>query len=628
MSSAFDPYYKWLAIPPAEQPPNHYRLLALNLFESDADVIATAADQRMAHVRSFQSGQYVDASQRLLNELASARICLLKPDKKSAYDATLRARIAEQSARTAPAPPPPPPMISAPVPAQSPTAAPIALSPTPTFPSRQEAASPVQLVDVERPIPAPANPAQANPVQPAAAAPAADWHDELDLLGLSAGGDRNAKRLTVARTRKPTLPKIFFLGPLAGIAAVIAAVTYTNIRDAMEQQANDNASGKAGKSIKRPIETSLHTGGPGGKYGVGSANSRPGSNFTPQFPATDDSASSTVSDGSQPPPQGKPTPPNDGSSATHADEKPPAAAARVPVPDAEEQRKTLVEIKKVFKDEFAKATTIEGRKALAKKLGDEAAKTKDDPTTRYVLATQSLENAVKLCDAKLASELVHGLSLYYDIDAWELKAKTLSQLAAVAKTVEARQLIASGAYDLVDKALAEERYDAAVQLATCAADLAATLRDTAFREKTHEARARAHRMQQEAAEVQTAQERLAVQSDDAAAHLLIGRFFCMERDDWDSGLPHLVRGSDPELAALARQELAGAAKTADQLALADAWWDLADHRREGPDLPLVKGMRNRAVYWYRRAMSQLSGFAQAKAQKRIAEATSTAPVKP
>ncbi len=24
----FDPYYQWLAIPPKDQPPNHYRLLA------------------------------------------------------------------------------------------------------------------------------------------------------------------------------------------------------------------------------------------------------------------------------------------------------------------------------------------------------------------------------------------------------------------------------------------------------------------------------------------------------------------------------------------------------------------------------------------------------------------------
>ncbi|HVA48109.1 MAG TPA: hypothetical protein VNH11_17200 [Pirellulales bacterium] len=52
----FDPYHKWLGIPAWEQPPNHYRFLGLTNFESDPDAIESAADQRMAHVRTFQSG--------------------------------------------------------------------------------------------------------------------------------------------------------------------------------------------------------------------------------------------------------------------------------------------------------------------------------------------------------------------------------------------------------------------------------------------------------------------------------------------------------------------------------------------------------------------------------------------
>ena len=43
----FDPYHKWLGIPPKDQPPNYYRLLAINLFESDAEVIDTAANRQM-----------------------------------------------------------------------------------------------------------------------------------------------------------------------------------------------------------------------------------------------------------------------------------------------------------------------------------------------------------------------------------------------------------------------------------------------------------------------------------------------------------------------------------------------------------------------------------------------------
>ena len=41
----FDPYRKWLGIPPQEQPPNHYRLLGIGLFESDFDVISNASDR-------------------------------------------------------------------------------------------------------------------------------------------------------------------------------------------------------------------------------------------------------------------------------------------------------------------------------------------------------------------------------------------------------------------------------------------------------------------------------------------------------------------------------------------------------------------------------------------------------
>lgn len=118
--AAFDPYHRWLGIPPAEQPPDHYRLLGLVRYESDLEVIENAANQRMAHLRSFQAGQNAAASQRLLNEVAAARVCLLTAEKKAAYDAELRQ--AEAPPAAAPRPPatppagslrqPPPPLLA------------------------------------------------------------------------------------------------------------------------------------------------------------------------------------------------------------------------------------------------------------------------------------------------------------------------------------------------------------------------------------------------------------------------------------------------------------------------------------------------------------------------------------
>jgi len=95
--AAFDPYHKWLGIPPEDQPPNHYRLLGVALFESDGEVISHAADQRMAHVRSFQTGAHSAHSQAILNEIASARLCLLSEDKKREYDNRLRAESSQSA---------------------------------------------------------------------------------------------------------------------------------------------------------------------------------------------------------------------------------------------------------------------------------------------------------------------------------------------------------------------------------------------------------------------------------------------------------------------------------------------------------------------------------------------------
>ncbi len=86
-----DVYHKWLGVPPAEQPPTHYRLLGLALHEADPDVIDNAAFRQMAHVRNFSVGPNSEASQELLRELAEARAVLLDVERKRAYDAELQA---------------------------------------------------------------------------------------------------------------------------------------------------------------------------------------------------------------------------------------------------------------------------------------------------------------------------------------------------------------------------------------------------------------------------------------------------------------------------------------------------------------------------------------------------------
>jgi formylglycine-generating enzyme required for sulfatase activity len=87
----------WLGIPPKEQPADFYRLLGISRFETDVEAIVNAADRQMRHIRTFQLGKNARDSQKLLNELATARACLRDSTSKAAYDERLSAQIAQQN---------------------------------------------------------------------------------------------------------------------------------------------------------------------------------------------------------------------------------------------------------------------------------------------------------------------------------------------------------------------------------------------------------------------------------------------------------------------------------------------------------------------------------------------------
>jgi hypothetical protein len=103
VSESFDAYHQWLGIPPKYQPPDHYRLLGVEQFEEDSDVISDAAERQIAHVRRKSLSQHSSLSQKLLNELASAKACLIHPDKKKEYDVALRKRLLATTKQAVPA---------------------------------------------------------------------------------------------------------------------------------------------------------------------------------------------------------------------------------------------------------------------------------------------------------------------------------------------------------------------------------------------------------------------------------------------------------------------------------------------------------------------------------------------
>jgi formylglycine-generating enzyme required for sulfatase activity len=189
MTDVFDPYHKWLGIPPKDQPPNHYRLLGIEVFESDPQVIELAADRQMTHIRTFQAGPHSEASQKLLNEIAAARVCLLNPTRKAAYDGMLRESLAVQD-----------PVRSA--------ASPLASMPIPGSPPPQSAKVPRPVIS-SRPI-AVAHPAVIGP------------------LTSAVSGKRRSSR---QRRPRPIWQQPAVIGSICSALLVLAAVYALNSRE-------------------------------------------------------------------------------------------------------------------------------------------------------------------------------------------------------------------------------------------------------------------------------------------------------------------------------------------------------------------------------------------------------------
>ena len=97
MAEKFDPYYTWLGIPPQEQPPHFYRLLGLEAFEENREVISTAANRQLEYLRELGEGEQRKYAKKLLEFISKARDCLLDPQRKATYDDRLRTKQAQQN---------------------------------------------------------------------------------------------------------------------------------------------------------------------------------------------------------------------------------------------------------------------------------------------------------------------------------------------------------------------------------------------------------------------------------------------------------------------------------------------------------------------------------------------------
>jgi hypothetical protein len=572
----FDPYRKWLGIPPADQPPNHYRLLGIGLFEDDADTISIAADRQMAHVRTFQTGPHSALSQKLLNELAAARISLLDPKKKAAYDQQLRAKVG------------------------------------PSLPASGGAGEGTG-VPPAKPVSVPPSPPKSTPPR---AAPLAAGQGRGGVTALTSSavivaddtefGASSAPRLRRKRSRQA--PAVW-LG-LAAAAAAIAAVVYVlHDQRQLESHPKTVTSKRATDEPVKPVAPERKGESAGQRRSPPQQRDELASRLDRPEPEADTAPRGGRAKPPEPtnlhadnnPPATTPSAPP-ASSETSPIEKPRSMAdltkitdrpqldrtRREAPPDGKSQSAAATRFTQQYGKEISAAKTADARKRVELKIWNEARDGTQAADLRFAMLDSIAKEEVSQGNVGAAYRVANEVARQFDVEPFAIKLKALDAAGKTALTPEAFGIGVLQALALVDRAAAEGKLDVANKAAGQAGIFARKTKEKELISQTDRRKAGLREQSEHLARYKKAQTELKKSSADQDANLTAGKYEMLLLGDWRGALPKLAASGNERLAEVARLEAEARLDPGQWAPLAAAWWQAAQEETDDYYKPLCQ----------------------------------------
>jgi len=554
MPAGFDAYYEWLGIRPEQQPPDYYRLLGLDAFESNPSVIENAAKRQRLFVETFCGGSRDDHAQALLNQIAAARACLLDPSQKDGYDASLQSQLAAADQSE-------PRWLYPGVIAGVTAVGILTLVLILAFwghAMRRMAEVPRELV------------AQTS----ATKTESPDSTEQPVMEQIEADPNVDQTGFGNART-EPTVRKT--LTGTGDEGAVSGEGPAEEVDAALDESA----------VVSRPIITVDAIEEPDVRPIV---VDRTATEAPPQTPVATgkpvaEAASRTI-----------------GVSAIGLATSP-EPLPKFPEPDGEAKERAKRQLMDAEGDAIKQATTPAAKQALAEKLL-EYAREEADRTLRFVLLDEAVRLAADAGDSQLPKVALIEMERRFDADTVSRKADVVKRLVSSAKNDQQRQSLARLAVDCGDQASCAERFAVAEDMFEMGLNFARRVRDAELQKEIHSHQVQLATRKTQQQDVEKARQQLAAKSDDPDANLTLGRYLCFRKRLWDEGLPHLFDGRDPGLVGLAGREKNVDASSDDEVvALADAWYQWGE-QADGDDR---RGAWSRARHWYRAVRPRLDG---------------------
>jgi hypothetical protein len=290
----------------------------------------------------------------------------------------------------------------------------------------------------------------------------------------------------------------------------------------------------------------------------------------------------------------------------------PGQDKKLPAPTGPKQAEAEKEVRDAYDYASEKPADLV---PLINRLIKDAAGTKDNPAARFVMLREARDLAIQAGRVDLAGEAVQKLDADYDVNPVDMLLSALEKIGAAAQPAKTQQTVVQIALGLSELAARHDDYPLALRLLAIGEASALKSENAALAKTVQSRLEEVAGLRKEYGVARAAAAALKKDADDPDANLSLGKFLALTKGDWKQGLPHLAKGADDALKALAQGDLAEPPTATARLKVADGWWDYAQDK--GP--MLKKQLLLRAKMYYVRAAPELAGLSKTKAERRTQE---------
>ncbi len=320
------------------------------------------------------------------------------------------------------------------------------------------------------------------------------------------------------------------------------------------------------------------------------------------------------------------------------------ATNRLDVPASEELEDAKKQIHQAFGiTEANKNDPKEKKIELAERLNTAADKTKekDDPASKYALLEESQEWFSQAGDVDNAVRLLNAQGWLFKINIPEAKLKLIKEFPKPTGATAKKKLVEL-ALKMADEALESDQVEIAenaIDLANTenAIELAQKLAGPGLLKTCAQEKARVKERRGACDECQMALAVLAKNPANKPANSVVGKYYSIDKHDWEKGLPYLIQGPQDSLQDYAMREQTlrqnktkvSAANIIDQMFdLAGDWWTLSEDPKE-KDEKLATGIKTHASCLYAELLPNLKHPVKTVlAQRRAAGGINKCPLPP